>query len=617
MDREYLIGRLGAESFGKLEAVGNDVLMDFVEGQVRHLDPESVFVCDDSLGDTAFVRQAAVEGGEEAPLKLEGHTYHFDGVNDQARDKEHTKLLTDVPVAGLNTHDRGEGLAEISGIMKGIMRGKRMYILFFTLGPVGGPFSIPCLQITDSAYVAHSESILYRPGYSQFKEAAGDDFFRFVHSAGELTGGNTSRNLGKRRVYIDLKANTVYSSNTQYGGNTIGLKKLAMRLAIRKASREGWLCEHMFIMGVHGEGDVSYFAGAYPSACGKTSTSMVRGETIIGDDIAYFRRVDGKIRGVNVEQGIFGIIGDVNSKNDPIIYNALTTPREVIKSNILVNDGVAYWIGKDGEIPDEGVNYSGVWKKGDTDEEGKELTPSHKNARYTLRISELDNMDPEIDNPRGVKIDGIIYGGRDSDTTVPVEESFSWMHGILTKGATLESETTAATLGQEGVRKFNLMSNMDFLSIPLGRYIRDNLDLGGKVDEPPRIFSVNYFLLDEETGDFLNTREDKRVWLKWMKERTDGKVGAIKTPTGSIPKYGDLKRLFNTVLDKDYSIEEYETQFTIRCPEILAKIERIRGIYAKIPDVPKELDRQLDEQEERVKKLMGEKGGYVKPTCLE
>lgn len=190
------------------------------------------------------------------------------------------------------------------------------------------------------------------------------DFFYFLHSAGELNEGKTV-NIDKRRIYIDLTENRVYTVNNQYAGNSVGLKKLAFRLAIQKANREDWLAEHMFLMGVHGKpGRVTYFAGAFPSACGKTSTAMLPGQTIVGDDIAYLRNINGRLKAVNVEKGIFGIIQDVNPSDDPLIYEALTTPREVIFSNVLVHDGKPYWLGMGQEVPDSGINYSGEWYKG-------------------------------------------------------------------------------------------------------------------------------------------------------------------------------------------------------------------------------------------------------------
>lgn len=626
MKDEYaniLRDKMDAESFAKLEALNNEKLHAFVARAVELGRPDSVKVCDDSPEDIAWIRNRAVEIGEEQSLATEGHTVHFDGFNDQARDKARTKYLVPEGMElgkSLLAVPRNEGLEEITGILSGAMEGKMAYVRFFCLGPVDSAFSISCVQVTDSCYVAHSEDLLYRNGYEQFKKLGDSpDFFRFLHSAGRLdtpNGHPVSVDVENRRVYIDIEDELVYSANTQYAGNTVGLKKLALRLAIRKADREGWLAEHMFVMGVHGPNDrTTYFAGAFPSACGKTSTAMLPGETIVGDDLAYFRAIDGEPRTVNVESGIFGIIRDVNADDDPVIYDVLTKPGEVIFSNVLVKDGRPYWLGMGQDLPSDGINYSGDWHKGKTDADGNEITPSHKNARYTIRIADLANRDPKADDPEGVPVGGIIYGGRDSDTSVPVQQSFDWAHGIITMGASLESETTAATLGQEGVRKFNLMSNLDFLSMPLGKYIQNNLDFAKGLKNVPLVFATNYFLKGPD-GKYLNGMLDKAVWVKWMELRVHGDADAIDAPTGRIPLYEDLARLFKEVRGKDYSQEDYVAQFTIRVLENLAKIDRIVEIYREVSDTPQVVFDTLEAQRKRLEELRGAKGDYVAPSEL-
>ncbi|MHC4983386.1 MAG: phosphoenolpyruvate carboxykinase (GTP) [Planctomycetota bacterium] len=617
---EKLENKLDDAGFRKLDALANEKLNAFVADAVELCQPESVKVCDDSPEGIAYVRGRAVELGEERPLAIEGHTVHYDGYYDQARDKQATKYL--VPEGmdldkKLNQIARQEGLAEIRGLFAGSMKGKEAYVRFFCLGPVDSPFSISCVQMTDSAYVAHSEDMLYRPGYEQFRKLrGGGEFFRFLHSAGRLDERKTSIDVDKRRVYIDLVEEMVLSVNTQYAGNTVGLKKLALRLAIRKADREGWLAEHMFVMGVHGPGGrVTYFTGAFPSACGKTSTAMLPGETIFGDDLAYFRVIDGQARCVNVEAGIFGIIRDVSAKGDPVIYRVLHSPGEVIFSNVLVKNGRPYWLGMGIETPSEGANHSGRWHAGKADAEGKAIDLAHKNARYTVRLAALENLDGRADDPAGVPVGGMIYGGRDSDTSVPVQQSFDWTHGIITMGASLESETTAATLGAEGVRTFNLMSNLDFLAIPLGKYILNNLNFVRGLKQPPLIFATNYFLKGPD-GEYLNEMLDKGVWVKWTELRVHGEVRAAKAPTGFLPLYEDLRRLFNEVRDKDYGKDEYVQQFTTRVPENLAKLERIENIYRDVSDVPQVVFETLGEQRRRLEALRDAKGDYVSPLEL-
>ncbi|NQU18435.1 MAG: phosphoenolpyruvate carboxykinase (GTP) [Candidatus Saganbacteria bacterium] len=586
--------KCGELNFKKLEGLNNPKLIEFVTKYVEHCNPDSLFVRTDSKEDAQYIRDKAEKNGEESKLAAEGHTYHFDGLKDQARDKANTKYLLPSGVdlgPNINSTDKVKGLDEVHGFLKNSMQGKEMYIAFFCLGPTNSDFSISAVQITDSSYVVHSEGILYRSGYEQFKNAK--DFFRFVHTAGVLENG-VCINVDKRRVYIDLEDNIVFSTNTQYAGNTVGLKKLSLRLAIQKAMREEWLAEHMLVMGVHGPKDrVTYFTGAFPSACGKTSTSMIQGETIVGDDIAYLRNKDGVVVAANVEAGIFGIIRDVNAQGDPQIFKALTSPGEVIFSNVLITDGVPHWLGDGREMPKKGINYSGDWS------EGSEHKPSHMNARYTIRISALENRDPKADAPEGVPVGGIIYGGRDSDTWVPVKQAFDWNHGVITMGASIESETTAATLGKSGVRKFNIMSNMDFVSVPLSEYINKYLEFGAKLKNPPSVFAVNYFLKDKE-GNYISGIKDKAVWVKWMELRVNGDVEAIKTATGYIPKYEDLKKLFKQVLNKDYTEESYKEMFTLRVKGNLEKIERIKAVYQKVPNAPDILFKILDDQKQRL-----------------
>lgn len=613
--------RTPSEQFKKLMAIKNQELYEFVAEYIELCDPDAVFVFDGSKKDEGLIRKAAIQAGEERPLAIKGHTIHFDGYDDQARDKKNTRILVPKGLQlspTIDTMDREEGLRDIREIMKGIMKGRPMYVCFYNLGPKGSEFSLQCVQLTDSSYVAHSENLLYRPSYDEFvKLGPKAKFFKFIHSEGELVNA-VSKNVDKRRVYIDSQGGTVYSANTQYGGNVIGLKKLAMRLAIWRASQEGWLTEHMFIMGVNGpKGRVTYLTGAFPSLCGKTSTSMMMGERIVGDDIAYLHKRNGEVRAVNVEKGLFGIIQGINSKDDPIQWKALNSPGDVIFSNVLLYDeGKVYWIGKDGEMPKKGVNHSGDWSPGKKDVRGKEVDPSHKNARFTLSIDTLENMDTKMEDPKGVPISGCIYGGRDSDTCVPVEQAFDWAHGIITKGAILESETTAATLGQEGVREVNPMSNLDFLSIPIGQYIMDNIKFGKDLKKPPLIFGVNYFLRGKD-GRFLNEKNDKGIWLKWMDLRVHGEAKALRTPTGLIPKYEDLKRLFKEVQGKDYPEDVYTKQFTVRVPELLAKIDRVTKHYqTKEPGAPPIMFEVLYLQKKRLLEARMKFGDYIPPQKL-
>jgi phosphoenolpyruvate carboxykinase (GTP) len=580
---------LDDNSLQKLKALKNQNVLDLVNKYIEWMQPSKIYVITDDPKDINFVRQHSLEIGEEASLEMKGHTIHYDGYNDQGRDRSNTRVLVtkgqDMSKVIL-TQEREEGIKEVMGIMKGIMKGKEMIIRFFVLGPKNSTFSICAFQITDSWYVGHSEDLLYRNGYEEFKKLKGsNDFFKFIHSAGELEN-SVSKNVEKRRIFMDLTGNTVYTVNNQYAGNSLGLKKLALRLAIYKANNENWLTEHMFIMGVQpvGKNRITYVMGAYPSACGKTSTAMIPGQTIVGDDIAYIHAdKKGNARSVNIEQGIFGIIQDVNQTDDPVIYKALTTPREVIFSNVLVNSGKSYWVGMGKELPKKGKNHSGEWEEGKKDSKGAVIPPSHPNSRFTLKLSELENVDRNLDNPDGVIAEGIFYGGRDSDTTVPVLESLSWEHGVFI-GATIESETTAATVGKVGVREASPMANLDFLVVPLGKYLENHRKFGKSLKNCPKVFATNYFL--KINGKYCNEKVDKKVWILWAEGRIHSEYQAIKTPVGHLPKLADLQVLFKQVFNKIYSEKEYVDQFSLRIAKLLEKLDRMEKMYKEESNIP-------------------------------
>lgn len=588
------------QNLEKLQAIDNLYVTQKIMNAVALLKPSKVTILTDSLEDQDYIRKLAIKNGEEHKLDLEGHTYHFDSIFDQARDKENTKYLLDEKVdwgLDINWTYRDDGMKEINQLMSGIMKGKEMFVAFYCLGPNDSPFSIPSLQITDSAYVIHSENILYRQGYNDFKNLGEkDDFFFLIHSSGELENG-VSKNIDKRRIYIDINNNCVYTCNNQYAGNSLGLKKLCFRLAIKKAMNEDWLAEHMFLMGLHGRKDrVSYVAGAFPSGCGKTSTAMITGESIVGDDIAYIRNIDGKPRAVNVEQGIFGIINDINPTSDPEIFKALTTKREVIFSNTLISNGKSYWHKMGVDLPEKGINHTGKWDK------DMSQIPSSKNARYTMHISELSNADKNLNNKNGVLLDAMIFGGRDAYTTVPVVEATSWKHGILL-GSIIESETTMASIGKEGKRTHDPLATCDFISVPFNQFITKHLEFGETLTHVPKIYATNYFLKDNN-GDFLNDKLDKKVWLAWIEKRINKELTAIKTPIGYIPYYDDLKVLFKEKLNKEYSMEEYTNQFSIRIDKYLEKMERMKESFKDCnlsDDFKKEFNKELSHLEKAKK----------------
>ncbi len=590
-------------SRAKLEALDNARVLEIVERYAGLCQPDRVRVITDAPEDLEYVRKKSLEQKEELTLATEGHTVHFDGPFDQGRDKEKTKVLikpAQTLSPHINTGKREAGLAEITELLKGSMRGREMFVSFAVLGPLDSGFSIYVFQITDSAYVVHGSSLLYRAGYEAWKKLGqNENFFHFIHASGRLENG-VSADTDKKRIYIDVAGGRVFAVNTQYAGNSVGLKKLAFRLTIDQAVREGWLSEHMFIMGIHPEGKnrVTYFTGAFPSSSGKTSTAMVPGQTIVGDDLAFIKPgANGRAFAANVEQGIFGIIEDVNAIDDPVIYRMLTTPREVIFSNILVHDNKPYWLGMGQDLPKEGVNFSGMWFEGKTDDEGKPIPAAHKNARYIVRLKDLENCDENLNNPAGVPISGIIFGGRDPDIMPPVVEAFDWNHGVF-MGASIEGETTAATLGAIGQKKHDPMAIVDFLSVPLGQYLDNYFKFGAALKQPPKIFAVNYFL--KENGEYLNHKTDKKVWLLWMEGRVHGEYEAIKSPIGFLPRFEHIAALFKQVFGREYPRGLYQKEFTLRADKLLARLGRTKAYYQAEKNIPEELFQQIERQRQRL-----------------
>lgn len=629
MDLKYddlLKAKMSETSYRKLVALDNQKAYDHVGFFAKHCNPKSIYVCDDSKEDEEYVRRMAVEEGEEHKLSKQGQTIHWDGYGDQGRDKDGTKFLVYKEnlerMKSLNSVEYEEGLKEILKIAENIMEGKSAVVKFFAEGPTFSEFTRPCIQFTDSWYVLHSEQILYRNAYEHLKslktQEEKDDIYRFIHSAGKLDENGCTINLDKRRVYMDTQNNIVYSLNNQYGGNSIGLKKHSMRLAINQSGKQGWLCEHMFLMAAaDNEGDrKTYFTGAFPSACGKTSTAMIPGEEIVGDDIVYIRNVDNEFRAVNVEQGIFGIIQDVNAEDDPLIYENLQKPQEIIFSNVLrAQDNNPYWLGMGIETPKDGRNHFGPgWYEGMKDAKGKKVEIAHGNARYTMRLDYLNNFDAEgFNDKKGVKVQGVLYGGRDSDTTVPVEESRTWEDGIVLKACTLESETTSATLGAQGVREPSPMANLDFVSYPLGEYTMNNIRFVEGIKEVPKIFSTNYFLKDEN-GKFINPKTAKKVWLHWAEKRVHGELDGYATPTGIIPRYEDIAALYKRYMGEEYTRDVYEYQFSFRCSKWIAKLERTREFFKEMdPHTPEELFRKWDAVIEQIKTAREKYGEVIKP----
>ncbi len=600
----------------QLKELGNDHVMGIVGKYAELCQPEKITILTGTTEDFDKVKQRALDNGEEKPLATPGHTYHFDGFENLRRDPKSTKVL--IPkgeplpprVGDVDpSMDKEDGLAEMNTLLNGSMKGKEMIVAFYSLGPTDSDtatskFAIPALQITDSYTAIHNANLLYRQGYEKFKKLGGDksSFFHFVHSAGELANG-VSKNTKQRRVYIDITEGRAFSVNTQYPGEALGLKKLALRLAIYKAVNEGWLAEHMFLSGIDaGDGqEPVVFAGAFPSSCGKTTTAL-QGQ-IICDDLAYMRNDSGQLRAAAVETGIFGILKGIDSDREKELWNILTNRgSEVIFSNNMIGiDHRAYWQDMNSNItlPESGQTPSGQWFRS----HHPPLPVGDPNARFTIPITALgDKADlKSLDDPEGVKVSALLYGGRDRDTMPPVSQALDWVHGVF-MGASLESETTSATTEKQKDRRHDPFANIDFMTIPLGDYITNHLQFGNSLSKKPDVFTVNYFLREggQKDGKFLNDIKDKRVWLRWMAGRTKEKYQAVAAPIGYIPKYEDLRNLFKDLLNKDYSETEYETQFAIRVPNLLAKLDRVTNFLQAQENVPPEMFRQIEEQRERL-----------------
>ncbi|MBE0601989.1 MAG: phosphoenolpyruvate carboxykinase (GTP), partial [Firmicutes bacterium] len=273
-----------------------------------------------------------------------------------------------------------------------------------------------------------------------------------------------------------------------------------------------------------------------------------------------------------------------------------------------------YWLGMGVDTPKEGRNHFGAWHEGVTDSKGKAVGVAHGNARYTMRLDYLANIDKEgFEDKNGVKIEGVLYGGRDSDTTVPVEESPNWKDGILLKACTLESETTSATIGAEGVRTPSPMANMDFVSYPLGRYTMNNIKFGEGVKDTPKIFSNNYFMRGAD-GKFVTSKLAKKVWLHWAEGRIHGEYDAYETPTGKIPMYADLKALFKKYLDEDFTEETYTYLFTFRCQKWVEKLERAKAFFKKMDAAtPDEIFAYWDAAIDKINAAKAKYGDQIKP----
>ncbi len=621
---------MDADNLSKIKQITHPKVLFKIANAIIMCEPESVFINTGSEKDKAFIRELSIKKGEESQLPMKNHTIHFDLKEEQGRIVDRTSYIVDEgeEVSALARKTlRTDAFSDIKEKMTGIMHDKIMMVGFYMRGPVGAPVSNPALEITSSAYVSHSAELLYRNIFSDF-DAEVDrlgHFFANIHSEGL----NRPEDLPNARVYMDRKCWTTYSMNCTYAGNTLLMKKGNHRFAVDKAvyrNRGNEAAEHMFITGIEGPGGrITWCTGAAPSGCGKTTTAMA-GDHFVGDDLAQmWIDEDGIIRSINPEVGIFGIVEDVNREGDPLLMQCLREPgTEVIWSNVLIDEnGVPHWTGNGEDPPVKGKNFQGPWEKGMKDKNGKEIPMSHPNARCTLLATALSNCSERLEDPKGVETRIITYSGRDSDTMPPVWVGKNPDQGVVI-GACIVSAATATEVGATGVNR-QPWANAPFTPGPLGDYMDAQFRFFGNEklskDFQPVMAGLNYFLTDKSRGGtthrLLGEKRDVKVWLSWLERRAHNEVDVISTPIGLLPKYDDLKALFKDRIDKEYTKDLYDRQFSLYIDNIIARIDLQTEAYGKDTNIPEKLFEVLKEQKEGLLKLKAVYGSIVTPRQLE
>jgi phosphoenolpyruvate carboxykinase (GTP) len=614
----------------RIRTIRSEALLMKIANAIAMCRPEEVYVNTGTEDDRKWIREKAIANAEEKSLPMEGHTIHFDLREEQGRIIDRTYYIAnpDEAINSLaNKMLREQALEEIRSRMSGIMRGMTMIVGCYLRGPEGSPVSNPALEITSSAYVAHSAEILYRNAFRHMDrevERLGH-FYTNVHSQGL----NRPEDLPEARVFMDRSHWTTFSFNCTYAGNTLLLKKGNHRFSVDKAvyeNRGAELSEHMFITGIQGPGGrVTWATGAAPSGCGKTTTAMA-GDHFVGDDLAQMWIADdGSIRSVNPECGIFGIVEDVNWEGDPKLMECLRNPgTEVIWSNVLIDEkGVPQWTGNREPAPEKGINFQGEWWRGKTDAAGKPVPVSHPNARCTLASQALDNYSEDAESGDGVETRIITYSGRDSNTMPPVWVAKSPAEGVVI-GACIVSAATATEVGATGVKRAP-WANAPFIPGSLGDYMAAQFSFFDSsaiaADKRPVMAGLNYFLTDEARGGtspkLLGEKRDVKVWLGWLERRAHGDVDAIETPIGHLPRFEDLQRLFDEIIGKQYDFDLYEKQFSLYVDNIVGRIQLQLEAYRKEENIPERLFEILDKQHRELSALRERFGPVVAPSRIE
>ena len=586
----------------------NKNVLAWVDEMVALCKPAKVVWIDGSDEQLQALREEAVSTGEMMWLnqeKLPGCMYHRTAVNDVARVEDRT-FICSTKEEDAGPTNNWKSPQEMHGMLTpmyyGVMEGKTMYVIPYSMGPIGSKMSKVGVEVTDSIYVVLNMDIMTRVGKRAFEQLGDEsnDFVRGLHAKADLDD--------KKRYIVHFpEENTICSINSGYGGNVLlGKKCFALRIASYQGKNEGWMAEHMLILGIENpQGETKYICAAFPSACGKTNLAMLippevyakQGYKVwtVGDDIAWLRQGDdGRLWAINPENGFFGVAPGTNLKSNP---NALhTTEKGTIFTNVALNndDNTVWWEGLDKNPPVNATEWKGAKVNGpEYVAAGNKL--AHPNSRFTAPAKNCPCVSPEFDNPQGVPISAIIFGGRRAKTAPLVYQSFDWKHGTFV-GSIMASETTAAAAGAVGVVRRDPMAMLPFCGYNMGDYWQHWLDMGEKLgDKAPKIFNVNWFRTDDE-GHFIwpGFGDNMRV-LMWILARCDGTADAVETPIGYEPKPEDI----NIEGLKDVTIDTIKELLSVDKESWMDDITHegtgIEAFYAKFGSkLPAEMRKQLD-----------------------
>ncbi len=583
----------------------NKSVLDWIEDKMALVKPDAVVWIDGSEEQLEALRAEACKTGEMIKLneeKLPGCYLHRTAVNDVARVEHRTFICSEKEEDAGPTNNwmaPADAYKMLYDIARGSYQGRTMYVIPYSMGPVGSPFAKYGIELTDSIYVVLNMAIMTRVGQAVL-DALGDsdDWVRGLHCKCQI-------DEEKRYICHFPQDNTIISVNSGYGGNVLlGKKCFALRIASNLGRQEGWMAEHMLILGVEDpQGEVKYIAAAFPSACGKTNLAMLippevyrkKGYKVwcVGDDIAWMRiGEDGRLWAVNPENGFFGVAPGTNEKSNP---NALaSTRRGTIFTNVAHNldDNTVWWEGLDKNPPKNALNWKG--EKWDCTDGSK---GAHPNSRFTAPAKNCPCISSEFDSGKGVPISAIVFGGRRAKTAPLVYQSRDWDNGVFV-GSIMASETTAAATGAVGVVRRDPMAMLPFCGYHMADYWAHWLEMGRKLgDKAPKIFNVNWFRTDDE-GHFIwpGFGDNLRV-LEWILKRCEGKADAVETPIGYVPHAEDIN-----LEGLDFSLDTLKSILEIDRSLWTAEAEGIAEFYKKFGDkLPAELKKQLEGLEARLK----------------